>query len=194
MTRRNVNEIYTMTVVYAETYDREAEAAKKLADAAHVKEHIAIVLPFYKDLEKRYRLPNSTLISSVYIPARNIVFYGIAAAYAETLGADRIVFGSNADDSLELPDATSNFVQLMNRLIKIGTRMGSEGGSIEILNPLLTYSKTDVLKLALKLKVPLEFTWSCHKDGERPCGQCRGCRMRLKAFESIGMRDPLIYA
>jgi len=194
MTQRNVNEIYTMTLVYAETFDREAEAAKKLATTARVKEHITVLLPFYKDLEKRYHLPPSIQISSAYIPARNIVFYGIAAAYAETLGADKIIFGSNADDSLELPDATSDFIQLMNRLIRIGTREGKERGSIEILNPLLTYTKTEVLKLALKLNVPLELTWSCHQDGEMPCGKCRGCRMRLKAFEEIGTRDPLDYA
>jgi len=191
LTRQEVTEIYTMNVIYAETYDREAEASKRLAAAAHVKEHISILLPFYKDLERRYHPAPSHQVSSAYIPARNIVFYGVAAAYAETLGADKIVFGSNADDSKELPDASLGFIQLMNQLVRIGTRTGQEGRAIEIGNPLIEYSKTDVLKLAFRLGVPLELTWSCHEDGKTPCGRCHGCQMRAKAFEEIGAHDPL---
>jgi 7-cyano-7-deazaguanine synthase len=194
VTKHEKTDIYTMNMTYTETYDREAEASRELAAAVHVKEHVSIFLPFYKDLERRYQPPPSDRISSAYVPARNIVFYGVAAAYAETLGADKIVFGSNADDSKELPDASLGFIQLMNRLLKIGTRVGQEGEVIEIVNPLINYTKTEVLKLALQLSVPLELTWSCHEDGKIPCGRCRGCRMRLKAFEEIGVRDPLSYA
>ena len=183
-----------MNVAYVQGYDREAEASRKLASAAHVKEHISVFLPFYKDLEKRYHVPASNKVSSAYIPARNIVFYGVAAAYAEALGTETIIFGSNADDSRELPDASREFIQLMNRLIAIGTRAGSEGNPVKAVNPLIEYTKTEVVKLALKLGVPLEHTWSCHEDGKMPCGKCRGCRMRLKAFEEAGARDPLIYA
>lgn len=191
LTRQEVAEIYTMNVVYAETYDREAEASKRLAAAANVKEHISILLPFYKDLERRYHPVPSHQVSSAYIPARNIVFYGAAAAYAETLGASRIVFGSNADDTKELPDASLAFIQLMNQVVGIGTRTGQEGRVIEIVNPLIEHSKTAVLKLAIKLGVPLELTWSCYENGKTPCGRCRGCQMRAKAFEEIGTRDPL---
>lgn len=59
-------------------------------------------------------------------------------------------------------------------------------------NPLIEYTKTETLKLAIKLGVPLELTWSCHENGQTPCGKCRGCRMRLKAFEEAGARDPLL--
>jgi 7-cyano-7-deazaguanine synthase len=156
-----------------------------------VKEHLSIYLPFFKDLEDRYRPQRSSAISPAYVPARNIIFYGIAAAYAETLSARRIIFGSNADDAKELPDARQNFIQLMNELVKAGTRAGSEGVFIEIVNPLIELSKTEVLKLAAKLKVPLQLTWSCYENAKTPCGKCRGCRMRLEAFTAAGMSDPL---
>jgi 7-cyano-7-deazaguanine synthase len=194
LTKQETAEVYTMNVIYAETYDREAEASERLAARAHVKEHISILLPFYNDLEKRYHPPPSHQVSSAYIPARNIVFYGVATAYAEILGADRVVFGSNADDARSIPDATPAFIQLMNQLVRVGTRVGQEGRGIEIVNPLIEYTKTEVLKLAIKLGVPLELTWSCYENGQRPCGRCRGCRMRLKAFEEVGARDPLQYA
>ena len=139
----------------------------------------------------RKTLTTSEVISPAYIPARNIVFYGVAAAYAEALDGDEIVFGSNADDAQELPDAKPSFVRLVNELVRTGTRAGMEGKVVQVVNPLINYGKTDVLKLAIKLKVPLEFTWSCYEDAKIPCGKCRGCRTRMKAFQEIGMVDPL---
>jgi 7-cyano-7-deazaguanine synthase len=194
LTRQEFDEVYTMNMVYTQTYDSEAEASRKLATEAGVKEHLSIYLPFFKDLENRYRPEPSSTISPAYLPARNIVFYGVATAYAETLSATRIVFGSNADDAKELPDARPSFIRLMNELVRIGTRAGAEGNSIEIVNPLLEFSKTDVLKLAIELKVPLQLTWSCYENAKTPCGKCRGCRMRSDAFVATGIPDPLRHA
>jgi 7-cyano-7-deazaguanine synthase len=191
ITKQEYDEIYAMNMVYTQTYSSEAEASKRLATAAQVREHLSIYLPFFEDLEERYRPPLSLKISPAYLPARNIIFYGVAAAYAETLGADRIVFGSNADDARELPDARPSFIQLMNELLQVGTRAGSEGKPIEIVNPLIDYGKADVLRLAIQLKVPLQVTWSCYEDAPTPCGKCRGCRTRSKAFADLGMTDPL---
>jgi 7-cyano-7-deazaguanine synthase len=190
--RRQTDDIYSMNMVYGGSYDAEAEASKKLAAAAHVKDHLTILLTFFKDLEQRYHPTPSTEITSAYVPARNIVFYGVAAAYAETLEANLIVFGSNADDAKELPDARPSFIQLFNELIRSGTRAGQEGFTIEVVNPLINYSKGDVLKLALELKVPLELTWSCYGNGKVPCGRCRGCYSRQKAFDQVGVADPLL--
>ncbi len=194
LTKQETSDLYSMNVIYAETYDSEAEASKRLATAVRVKEHLSVFLPFYKDIENRYHPPASPEISSAYVPARNVVFYGIAAAYAEALGAHRIVFGSNADDAKELPDAGPEFIQLMNSILKIGTRAGRESRRIEVVNPLIDYRKSDVLKLAIKLNVPLELTWSCYENAITPCGKCRGCRTRLHAFKEIGVSDPLRYA
>jgi 7-cyano-7-deazaguanine synthase len=193
LTKQETEDIYSMNMVYTQSYDSEAEASKKLAATAHVREHLSVYLPFFKDIETRYRPTPSRGISSAYVPARNIVFYGAAAAYAETIGANSIVFGSNADDAKELPDAQPQFIQLMNELITIGTRSGREGSEMKIVNPLINYDKVAVLELALKLKVPLELTWSCYEDAPKPCGVCRGCRMRLKAFEAVGISDPGVH-
>jgi 7-cyano-7-deazaguanine synthase len=191
LTKEETGDIYSMNMIYTQTYDSEAEASKKLAAAALVKEHLSVYLPFFKDVETRYRPTPSAEIPSAYVPARNIVFYGVATAYAEAIGADEIVFGSNADDAKELPDAKPRFIQLMNELIRTGTRAGQEGAGVKIVNPLIHYTKVEVLRLALKLKVPLELTWSCYEDLPLPCGKCRGCRTREKAFGEVGIPDPL---
>jgi 7-cyano-7-deazaguanine synthase len=192
LTKRQTDDIYSINMIYAASYDAETEASQKIAAAAHVKDHLTILLPFFKDLEQRYHPTPSAKITPAYVPARNIVFYGVAAAYAETLNANMIVFGSNADDAKELPDARPGFIQLMNELIRSGTRAGREGFTIEVVNPLINYSKREVLKLALELKVPLELTWSCYENGKMPCGKCRGCKGRREAFAQMGVPDPLL--
>jgi len=194
MMKQRTDDIYSLNMIYADSYDAEAEASKRIAAAAHVKDHLTIFLPFFKDLEQRYRPTPSKEISSAYIPARNIIFYGVAAAYAETLKANLIVFGSNADDAKELPDARPEFIQLMNELIGRGTRAGKEGFRIEVVNPLIDRSKSDVLRLALDLRVPLALTWSCYEDGTKPCGKCRGCVNRRRAFDQLDQVDPLLTA
>jgi 7-cyano-7-deazaguanine synthase len=192
LTKQECDQVYTMNMIYTQTYDSEAEASSKLATVAQVKEHLSIYLPFYKDLEGRYHPQPSNTISQAYLPARNIVFYGIAVAYAEALAVAKIIFGSNADDARELPDATSDFIRLMNELVKVGTRAGTEGRPIEIVNPLLKFSKPDVLRLAIKLKVPLQLTWSCYENEKTPCERCRGCLTRAAAFRAVGVTDPLV--
>lgn len=193
ITKRETSDVYTLNILYAQASVREAEASKDIAAAGQVKGHLTASLPFYKDIQVRYHPVESEAVSSAYVPARNLIFYGIAAAYAETFGADRIIFGSNADDSKVLPDASPYFIQLMNELVNMGTRVGVEGETIEIVNPLINYDKSNVLRLAIELGVPLELTWSCYEDVSIPCGKCRGCRTRLEAFREIGAQDPLCY-
>jgi 7-cyano-7-deazaguanine synthase len=192
LTKQETDDIYSMNMIYDQSYDSEAEASKKIAAAAHVREHLSVFLPFFKDIERRYKPTPSPKVSSAYVPARNIVFYGVAAAYAETLKANKIIFGSNADDAKELPDAGPTFIQLMNELIRDGTRAGSEGFVIEAVNPLINLNKSEVLKLAIALKVPLQLTWSCHENTEIPCGKCRGCYNRQAAFNQLSVPDPLL--
>jgi 7-cyano-7-deazaguanine synthase len=194
MTRRWTDDIFSLNMIYTTSYDAEAEASKRIAATAHVRRHQTILLPFFKDIEQQYHPPPSAEITHAYVPARNIIFYGVAAAYAETLQANLIVFGSNADDAKELPDAQPAFIQLMNELIRRGTRVGKEGSTIELVNPLINHTKREVLKLALELKVPLELTWSCYEDGKFPCGKCRGCVGRQRAFQQLGVEDPLFAA
>jgi 7-cyano-7-deazaguanine synthase len=193
-TKQQTTNVYTLNIQYAQASYQEAAASKNLAEAANVKEHLMVSLPFFKDIQTRYHPTRVGRVSAAYVPARNLVFYGVAAAFAEAIDVDSIVFGSNADDNMELPDATPDFIQRMNDLIKIGTRMGIIGVPATILNPLIDYNKMEVLRLAINLKVPLELTWSCYEDVEVPCGKCRACRMRIEAFSKLGMIDPLKYA
>jgi len=190
-TKQTTADIYSLNVLYAQGSIHEAEAALGIAKAAKVKEHITVQLPFYKEIQTRYKPNLSAKVSSAYVPARNLIFYGIAAAYAEAIAADSIIFGSNLDDSTTLPDATPDFIRRINELLRVGTRMGIEGNPCEILNPFINLDKQAVLRLAKNLEVPLELTWSCYEDTTEPCGKCRGCQTRAEAFLKLGIQDPL---
>jgi len=65
--------------------------------------------------------------------------------------------------------------------------------SIEILAPLLSMTKTDIVKLGEELKVPFERTWSCYKGGALHCGTCGTCVERREAFAQADLADPTVY-
>ncbi|MGQ9588623.1 MAG: 7-cyano-7-deazaguanine synthase, partial [Thermoplasmata archaeon] len=79
------------------------------------------------------------------------------------------------------------------RLLDVGTKVGKEGRGIKVEAPMLHKSKADIVREAVRLKVPIELTWSCYKGGVRACGRCDSCLLRLRGFEEAGIRDPLEY-
>jgi 7-cyano-7-deazaguanine synthase len=52
--------------------------------------------------------------------------------------------------------------------------------------------KVQVVSLAYKLGVPLEMTWSCHREGSEHCWRCEGCLGRRRTFVEAGVADPLL--
>ncbi|MEO0686846.1 MAG: 7-cyano-7-deazaguanine synthase, partial [Cyanobacteria bacterium J06649_11] len=36
-------------------------------------------------------------------------------------------------------------------------------------------------------------TWSCYSNGDLACGVCDSCRLRLAAFDELGLTDPVGY-
>ncbi len=127
-----------------------------------------------------------------YVPARNIIFYGVAAGWAETLDADWIIGGHNQIDHQHYPDSRPEFIEAMNRAIKLGTFIGGRK-ALEIITPLAGLSKVEVVKMALELGVPLHLTWSCHGNNDKACGHCYACRARGEAFNKLSIEDPADY-
>jgi len=66
------------------------------------------------------------------------------------------------------------------------------GKQLRIEAPFVSWTKAEVVKKGIELKVPYELTWSCYEGGEKPCGTCGTCIDRAKAFEKNGISDPTI--
>ena len=132
-------------------------------------------------------------IPITYVPARNIVFLSIAAGLCESIDADRIYIGANVVDYSGYPDCRPEFFEAFEAMISKGTKAGVEGNPIRIMTPIMNDSKADIVRRGKAFGAPLHLTWSCYNGGDRACGHCDSCRLRLKGFEDAGYRDEIEY-
>jgi 7-cyano-7-deazaguanine synthase len=119
-----------------------------------------------------------------------MIFYSIGAHYAEYLGARWIIGGHNLHDVKFFKDASKRFIEKINILFKEACLL-CNGQAYQILLPLAEMNRKQIIRLAIKLKAPIELTWSCHREGSVHCGSCYACRQRLEAFDHLGLKDPV---
>ena len=132
-------------------------------------------------------------IPDTYVPARNIIMLSAAAGLCESTDSDRIYIGANSVDYSGYPDCRPEFFESFEKMIGVGTKAGVEGHGIKIETPILKMSKADIVRLGMKLKAPLELTWSCYSGGKNACGHCDSCVLRLNGFKEAGFKDPIGY-
>lgn len=114
---------------------------------------------------------------SVIVPNRNAILLNLAVNLAIAEGANRVTFAANADDEETFPDCRRAFVNAMNANIK------AAGYDVMITAPYLTKGKWWIAAVARDMKVPLSETWSCYRDGVKPCGECLACLKRDAALK-----------
>ncbi len=131
-------------------------------------------------------------LPSTYVPFRNGIFLALAAAWAEVVGIKEIVCGFNVIDSPNYPDTRKQFVQAMQEAINLGTKASFSPEKIQIITPFLKMKKSDIIKEGLSLNVDYSFAISCYCGEEIPCQKCSSCVLRQKAWEEVGLQDPLI--
>ncbi|MDQ3070356.1 MAG: 7-cyano-7-deazaguanine synthase QueC [Acidobacteriota bacterium] len=192
-----------LTVRYGQVHAIEIDAARRVAQSLGIERHVELEI----DLSA---LGGSALVGdgaipkgrdlalagipSTYVPARNTVFLSLALAFAETRGAERIAIGVNAIDYSGYPDCRPDYLEAFERLARLATRAGVEGGEIRIYAPLATMSKADIIREGTRLGVDYGLTHSCYDPaaGGRPCHECDSCRLRARGFAEAGIQDPLI--
>jgi 7-cyano-7-deazaguanine synthase len=188
---------------YGQRHRREIGSAKRIAKEAGSRfKVIKLHFPWKgSSLLDRFKKINvvagrSSLaagkIPDTYVPGRNIVFLSIAFSCAEALGARAIYIGAHAQDYSGYPDCRPQFYRALKKVIATGTKAGVEKKVIRIETPLIHKSKAGIIRLAARLGVPLQLTWSCYNGGKTPCGECDSCYYRRKGFKEAGIKDPLI--
>jgi 7-cyano-7-deazaguanine synthase len=148
-----------------------------------------------------------TSIPITYVPLRNTIFLSLAAAYLESqvlyaIEKDsvspqdveaRIYMAPNAIDYSGYPDCRPEYFQKMTEALDYGSKLWTEYQiPIQVKTPIIELSKMEIVKLGLRLKAPLELTWSCYQGGEAPCGSCDSCLLRAKGFAEAGVLDPAL--
>lgn len=116
----------------------------------------------------------------LYIPYRTMLFFASAAARAQTLGILDVYSGFiNSNHAKEIDCST----EFMNGLDELSAGVGA----VRFHAPFGTSSKSDVVRKAVELGVPIGRTFSCQASSSFPCGACPNCVERLKALNEAGV-------
>lgn len=213
-------DVHAITFRYAESTKKEVEAAGKVVQSMGLK-HEVIGIP-YQEIAWYSALTNPTIdlpetrreeeitsgeIPSSYVPMRNTAFITLATAYLESEvlkrieedGADpqdikaRVFIAANALDYSGYPDCRPEYYQKINDLMRSASKAGTQYNvDMRVETPLLYLKKKDIAERGVELGAPLEWTWSCYRQEEIPCGECDSCILRKKGFSEAGFKDPLL--
>ena len=134
-----------------------------------------------------------------WVPCRNAMFVVAALAHAESLFLKKnqkyhVYLGIRSEGNV-YKDTSKEFLSACNVLANHCTA----NGNYKVLAPLIDYDKDEVVTLAKKLNVPLEYSFSCYvgkgiKKVPVHCGVCPNCRQRQAAFYWSNIKDPSTYA
>jgi len=197
-------DIHAITFDYGQKSAKmEIETAKTISSSYGFKHHI-VKLPWLGKLggsalttEDRIPRPSmedlDTAIAretarKVWVPARNLVFTSIGAAYADALDARTIIVGWDKEEAVTFPDNSQKFLEAFNKVLKMGTLV-----DVKVKAPFIDYTKKEIIMEGYGLGVPFEATYSCYEGGELHCGVCESCMRRKRAFKLAGIEDPTLY-
>jgi 7-cyano-7-deazaguanine synthase len=187
-------QIYPITFNYGQIAVKETEAAQTIAAKLGITTKI-INLSALKEIFSNVTTLCNTDIpltaefsSPIIVPFRNAIFLSVAVAYASAVCAKEIFYGAHGSDEANYPDCRREFYEAFEKAAQLGTEQ-----DITIKAPFNGYKKSELLKEAAKLGVPLEATWSCYRDAEKHCGKCESCINRKRAFIEAGIADPTKY-
>jgi 7-cyano-7-deazaguanine synthase len=182
-----------MDVVLALTFDYGQRAAKRerAASATIAKHygipHRVIAIPWLAALtstalvNRRAVLPvremSERSAKAVWVPNRNGVFIEIAAAHAESLGAERLITGFNKEEAVTFPDNSPAYVSAINYALSYSTANG-----VRVVSFTGNLEKKGIVNLGRRLNVPLKHIWPCYEGGKRWCGECESCLRSLRAL------------
>lgn len=195
------DELAFLHVSYGQrTEQRERRAFEQLAEHYKVKKRLVVSLEHLAQIGGSSLTDTDIEVSSAgltgqgiptsYVPFRNAHLLSIATSWAEVLGAQTIYIGAVAEDSSGYPDCRPEFYEAFQQVIIRGTKPETH---IEIRTPVIALKKSEIVKLGQRLRSPFELTWSCYRNSDKACGDCDSCALRLRAFRTAGVTDPIPY-
>jgi 7-cyano-7-deazaguanine synthase len=214
-------ELIAITLHYGQKHSKEVESAKKVAEIMGIKQEV-IDISFFKKLAwysaltspQDFKVPKlrndeeiARVIPVTYVPLRNTFFITIAAAFLESEVLSlienakvdpaeveaSIFIAANAIDYSGYPDCRPEYYEKMKTALFEGSKLGTQyKKTMNIETPIILKTKAEIVKLAVELEAPIDYTWSCYEGGEVPCGACDSCILRARGFAEAGCEDPLI--
>ena len=219
--RRSIDHLTALTFYYGQSHGKEIDCAAQVAGALGI-EHKLVDISFlgsvawYSALTNPQQFPvpedrpvggMAASIPITYVPVRNTIFLSLAAAYLESkvlyalevegvspADARAVLFmGPNAIDYSGYPDCRPEYFDKMRESLAYGSKLWAEYQvPMEIETPIIELSKKEIVELGVRVKAPLDLTWSCYQAGDAPCGRCDSCLLRAKGFREAGVADPAL--
>ncbi len=197
--KNRFKEIEAITYDYGQRHEIELTQASKIANLFGIKHTI------FK-LSELSQLGNSALIGDVgeisashatnsslpasYVPNRNALFFTIAHAYAQKIGAKDLVTGICQSDYSGYPDCRVEFA----KAIELALNLGSES-DIKFHYPLMYLNKAQTFKLAFDegvLDIVLKYSHTCYEgvrdklhDWGYGCAKCPACKLRMNGYKEF---------
>ncbi|BDH78925.1 MAG TPA: 7-cyano-7-deazaguanine synthase QueC [Methanothermobacter sp.] len=197
-------EIHAITFDYGQKSARMEIEASKIISESYGFKHYIIRLPWLGELggsalTTKNKIPEPAMeeldssvaretARAVWVPARNLVFTSIGAAYADALDARAIIVGWDLEEARTFPDNSQRFLRAFNRVLEVGVL-----GDVKVEAPLISYTKKEIIEEGYRIGAPIEVTYSCYEGGRLHCGRCESCMRRKRAFKLAGVEDPTAY-
>lgn len=203
--RHGVGNVAALHAGYGQrTEAREQRAFAEIADFYEIRQRLVVQLNHFRAIggsaltDHKIAVPEGELhaqasqgkIPVTYVPFRNAHFLSVAVSWAEAIGAEAVYIGAVAEDSSGYPDCRPEYYRAFQELVRAGTRPETR---IEIVTPVITMKKSEIIRRGVELGAPLHLTWSCYQSEDAACGACDSCLLRLRGFAKAGVVDPIPY-
>lgn len=188
-------DVSAITFNYGQKAQHEIDVAKEISGILGIKHKIinlsnlSEIYEGVTSLVDRDIDVSSEFSDPIIVPFRNGIFMAVTVAYADGVSANHIFYGAHGSDEPFYPDCRKEFYTAFQEAARLGTEK-----PMVIKSPFSDVQKSEIIKKAVALGVPLEKTWSCYLNGPIHCGVCESCNNRKKAFRDAQIPDPTEYS
>ena len=202
----NGSKVSTVTFDYGQINKVETIARKKVLEIAKKKYpnqiiddvliDVSNIVAANQELTKKLQEEKGNIDNqcSFYFPNRNALFTNILANLAETYKLqnrnDNVVVALGLQKHSVYEDYWDSNIQFYERMREV---FNLNPIGIDLIAPFVNDSKTEVLRKAVDLNVPVELTWSCYNpiiedNVAKHCLKCDACRERIAAEEKLNLK------
>ena len=202
--RYGAEQIRAISFDYGQRQNIELERAAESCEYLGVKHTIlpldslnAIAMGHSANVDRSIKMPTIEDVlgdpsPDTEVPFRNMILLALASSYAQCNDADVVLTGLQSNDTYNYWDTTDTFVSKMNSVLS-----ENRITKIRIVAPFIKLNKTAEIAILGEIgDLPLlAHTITCYNpdDNGFSCGICPSCAERLKAFENLGLEDPVYY-
>lgn len=152
--------------------EMEWSACKELYELCKLPSPNKLDIPGYgKFIHSGLTDESKNIEKDAFLPGRNLLFLLVGAAYAFSLGQEKVAIGLLSEKTHIFGDQTEGFIVNTNFALNSALEK-----NMILLTPLINFTKSDTVKLAKHYLIPLDKTYSCHSGKAKYCGHCISCK------------------